>query len=148
MNPLGINLWNWCAGLSEECLGLPEKVARMGFTAVELPMTQPQVPSALADEIRNTGLAVSLCAALGPGRDLSSFDSAVRASTMDYLTTCLETAGQLAQAFWRARCTLAAESATGFHPTRRNGSGCWLSMGCGNWPAVRNITAWYSLLSR
>ena len=87
MNPLGINLWNWCAGLSEECLGLPEKVARMGFTAVELPMTQPQVPSALADEIRNTGLAVSLCAALGPGRDLSSFDSAVRASTMDYLTT-------------------------------------------------------------
>ena len=95
MNPLGINLWNWCAGLSEECLGLPEKVARMGFTAVELPMTQPQVPSALADEIRNTGLAVSLCAALGPGRDLSSFDSAVRASTMDYLTTCLETAGQL-----------------------------------------------------
>ena len=66
MNPLGINLWNWCAGLSEECLGLPEKVARMGFTAVELPMTQPQVPSALADEIRNTGLAVSLCAALGP----------------------------------------------------------------------------------
>ena len=35
MNPLGINLWNWCAGLSEECLGLPEKVARMGFTAVE-----------------------------------------------------------------------------------------------------------------
>ncbi|MFQ9679382.1 MAG: hypothetical protein ACLRZH_04100 [Ruthenibacterium lactatiformans] len=77
MNPLGINLWNWCAGLSEECLGLPEKVARMGFTAVELPMTQPQVPSALADEIRNTGLAVSLCAALGPGRDLSSFDSAV-----------------------------------------------------------------------
>lgn len=55
MNPLGINLWNWCAGLSEECLGLPEKVARMGFTAVELPMTQPQVPSALADEIRNQG---------------------------------------------------------------------------------------------
>ena len=49
MKPLGINLWNWCAGLSEECLGLPEKVARMGFTAVELPMTQPQVPSALAD---------------------------------------------------------------------------------------------------
>ena len=147
MNPLGINLWNWCAGLSEECLGLPEKVARMGFTAVELPMTQPQVPSALADEIRNTGLAVSLCAALGPGRDLSSFDSAVRASTMDYLTTCLETAGQLGAGIL-AGPLYTGESATGFHPTRRNGSGCWLSMGCGNWPAVRNITAWYSLLSR
>ncbi|MEI3014124.1 MAG: hypothetical protein V8T36_04830 [Ruthenibacterium lactatiformans] len=133
MNPLGINLWNWCAGLSEECLGLPEKVARMGFTAVELPMTQPQVPSALADEIRNTGLAVSLCAALGPGRDLSSFDSAVRTSTMDYTTTCLETAGQLGAGIlaepavhWRRKAL------TGFHPTRRNGSGCWLSMGCGN----------------
>ena len=146
MNPLGINLWNWCAGLSEECLGLPEKVARMGFTAVELPMTQPQVPSALADEIRNTGLAVSLCAALGPGRDLSSFDSAVRASTMDYLTTCLETAGQLGAGI------LAGPLYTGGGKGHRGLphflQGCWLSMGCGNWPAVRNITAWYSLLSR
>lgn len=37
-------------------------------------MTVPTVFPALADEIRSTGLAVSLCAAMGPGRDLSSED--------------------------------------------------------------------------
>lgn len=95
MNLLGINLWNWCTGLSEECRGLPSKVARMGFTAVELPMTQPEVEPVLAKEIRDTGLAVSLCAALGPGRDLSNFDPAVRTSTMDYLTRCLKTGEKL-----------------------------------------------------
>lgn len=89
MNALGINLWNWQPGLGPDCAGLPTRAARMGFTAVELPMTTTQVPQALADEIRDTGLAVSLCAALGAGKDLSSFDPAVRAATMDYLTQCL-----------------------------------------------------------
>lgn len=91
MNHLGINLWNWKPGLSDDCLGLPTHAAQMGFTAVELPMTVPTVSSALRDEIRSSGLAVSLCAALGAGRDLSNFDPAVRAATMDYLTECLRT---------------------------------------------------------
>ena len=90
MNPLGINLWNWCAGLGPDCLGLPARAARMGFTAVELPMTVPEVFPALRQELAETGLSVTLCAALGPGRDLSSFDPAVRSATMDYLTACLE----------------------------------------------------------
>lgn len=95
MNPLGINLWNWCPGLTGACLGLPEKAARMGFTALELPMTQPELPAGLKEEIRDTGLAVSLCAALGPGRDLSNFDPAVRERTMEYLTRCLDTGAAL-----------------------------------------------------
>ncbi len=41
MNKLGINLWNWAPGLSDACCGLPTKAAEMGFTALELPMTQP-----------------------------------------------------------------------------------------------------------
>ena len=51
MNPLGINLWNWCAGLGPDCLGLPARAARMGFTAVELPMTVPEVSPALRQEL-------------------------------------------------------------------------------------------------
>ena len=58
MNRFGINLWNWCAGLSDDCLGKPTRAAELGFTAVELPMTVPTVSPALADEIRSTGLAV------------------------------------------------------------------------------------------
>lgn len=95
MNKLGINLWNWRTGLSDDCLGLPSKVARMGFTAVELPMTVPEVSDRLADEIRDAGLAVSLCAAMGTGRDLSSFDERVRASTLAYATACLRTGAKL-----------------------------------------------------
>lgn len=95
MNPLGINLWNWYPALGEECLGLPEHIAALGFTAIELPMSTPLVGDALMQQIRDSGLRVSLCAALGPGRDLSSFDPAVRASTMDYLTACLKTGAAL-----------------------------------------------------
>ena len=95
MNPLGINLWNWRTGLDEGCVGLPTKVAALGFTAVELPMSTPTLPDGLAEEIRSTGLAVSLCAAMGPGRDLSNFDPAVRAATMDYLTACLKAGSQV-----------------------------------------------------
>lgn len=91
MNKLGINLWNWEPGLSDACCGLPTKAAQMGFTAVELPMTQTQLSPALRDELRATGLEVSLCAAMGAGRDLSSFDPAVREATMQYLTDCLKT---------------------------------------------------------
>jgi len=91
MNRLGINLWNWCTGLSDECLGLTKKAASMGFTAVELPMTVPEISERLADEIRGSGLEVSLCAALGAGRDLSNFDPKIRRSTMEYLTECLKT---------------------------------------------------------
>ena len=83
MNRFGINLWNWCAGLGDDCLGKPTRAAELGFTAVELPMTVPAVSPALADEIRDTGLAVSLCAAMGPGRDLSSEDPTVRSATME-----------------------------------------------------------------
>lgn len=95
MNPIGINLWNWHTGLCPECVSLPGKIAAMGFTALELPMTAPEVEPALADSIRETGLEVSLCAAMGPGRDLSNFDSGVRESTMAYLTQCLKTGEKL-----------------------------------------------------
>ena len=68
MNKLGINLWNWALGLSDACCGLPTKAAKMGFTALELPMTQPTISPTLRD---------------------------VRTSTMQYLTDCLQTGATL-----------------------------------------------------
>ncbi|MCI9146817.1 MAG: sugar phosphate isomerase/epimerase [Hungatella sp.] len=95
MNKLGINLWNWQTGLCEECAGLVLKAADMGFTAVELPMTRTDVPEIIEREIRLSGLCVSLCAALGPGKDLSSFDPQIRNHTMDYVTECLKAGEKL-----------------------------------------------------
>lgn len=67
----------------------------MGFTAIELPMTEPIPAPAFEEEVRATRLEVSLCAAMGEGRDLSNFDERIRMSTMRYLTECLETAERL-----------------------------------------------------
>lgn len=95
MNKLGINLWNWQPMLSDACLGLPTKAAELGFTAVELPMTVSCISDALRDEIRDTGLAVSLCAALGEGRDISNFDPKVREETFNYMKEVLHTGASL-----------------------------------------------------
>lgn len=95
MNKIGINLWNWCEGLGSECCGIPTKVKEMGFTAVEMPMTDSVIPVLLAEEIRNTDLEVSLCAAMSPGRDLSNFDPSVRKATMEYLTECLQSGSKV-----------------------------------------------------
>ena len=95
MNILGINLWNWCKELNSACCGIPTKIKEMGFTAVEIPMTNSSLPSLLRDEIRDTKLQVSLCAAMGKGRDLSSFDPSVRKDTMKYLTECLQTGAEV-----------------------------------------------------
>ncbi len=91
VNILGINLWNWCKELGNECCGIPTKIKEMGFTAVEVPMTSSTISRVLREEIRDTELQVSLCAAMGKGRDLSSFDSYIREDTMKYLTECLQT---------------------------------------------------------
>lgn len=95
MNCLGINLWNWVNGLGPECKGLPEKISAMGFTAIELPMTVSKPEEAFLNEVKSSGLQVSLCAALGSGRDISNFDYEVRQNTIKYLSECIETAEKL-----------------------------------------------------
>lgn len=95
MNALSINLWNWSAKLDESCLPLIEKVASMGFTAVELPMTDPVLPKGLTEEIKKYGLEVSLCTALTQGRDISNFDPDIRASTEEYLLACVQCAADI-----------------------------------------------------
>ncbi len=97
MNRIGINLWNWVVSLDQDCIPLIEHVARLGFTAVELPMSIPALPN--VNEIKNTiqrlGLEVSLCASMTAGRDISHADQAVRKATETYLRGCIDTAAAL-----------------------------------------------------
>lgn len=141
MNKLGINLWNWAPGLSDACCGLPTKAAEMGFTALELPMTQPAVSPTLRDEVRGSGLEVSLCAAMGAGRDLSSFDADVRAATMQYLTDCLQTGAALG-AVVLAGPLYAGGGKRHTLPRRRlPANGSWLSPVCRSWRAAPRSAA-------
>lgn len=91
MPALGINLWNWEKGLGPQCSGLPARVKEMGFTAIEIPMTVAQPDERFLEEVRETGLVVTLCASLPKGMDLSSFDSAEREAARAYLEQVLRT---------------------------------------------------------
>ena len=94
MNRLGINLWNWTNTLDSDAPGLIRRAAKMGFTAVELPMTEAE--PAFLEEIKaaleETGMEITLCAGSAPDRSLSAFDGALRRAAADYLSACLRTA--------------------------------------------------------
>lgn len=95
MRPLGVNTWVWTSPLTDEQLPqLLEKVAGMGFDAVELPLetagdlTVPAVRAALAA----TGLQPYVVGAMAPGRDLVVTSPEAVAATQDYLRRCIDLA--------------------------------------------------------
>ena len=67
---------------------------------------------------------------------------------MDYLTTCLETAGQLGAGILAGPLYTGGGKRHWLSPDEKKREWMLAVDGLGNWPAVRNITAWYSLLSR
>lgn len=92
---LGISTWVWTSPATTEKLEtLIPHIAEMGYDAVELPVETPgefDVSRArvLADA---HGLAISICAVIGKGRDLLLEDE--RAQGVDYLRTCIEIADE------------------------------------------------------
>lgn len=97
MNRLGINLWNWTNALGSDAPGLIRRAAKMGFTAVELPMTEAEPPflEEIKAALEETGVEVTLCAGSAPDRSLAAFDAALRKASLNYLSACLRTAKAL-----------------------------------------------------
>jgi D-psicose/D-tagatose/L-ribulose 3-epimerase len=85
---IGINSWVWTSPLTDEAVAeLVPKVAGFGFDWLELPLegVDDFDPRRVAALLREHGLDVSTCAAMGPDRDLIHPDASVRANGMDYL---------------------------------------------------------------
>jgi D-psicose/D-tagatose/L-ribulose 3-epimerase len=83
----------WVSPLStEELSRLAPHVAELGFDMIELPIegTSDLDYGRAAEIVRDAGLEVSVCAAMGPDRDLIHADESIRASGMDYLRHCIE----------------------------------------------------------
>ena len=102
MNPtLGASTWLWTSPFNAENTGLLEKIATLGFKAVELPVEDPSLIDAgrIAPVIRDLGLKPHVCGAFGPGRDLTSPDRAVREATRAYLIECFKLASALGAGF-------------------------------------------------
>jgi D-psicose/D-tagatose/L-ribulose 3-epimerase len=93
---LGISTWVWTSPATTQVLEqLLPHIASLGFDVIELPIeTVGQFDVARAGELaREHGLEVSICAVIGPGRDLLVAGEAEEG--VRYLRSCIDVAQQL-----------------------------------------------------
>ena len=89
----GVNTWVWTSPLTtDELKTLAPKVKGMGFDWIELPVEGlNDFDYVEAGKIvKDNGLGVSMCAAMGPDRDLIHEDSAIRENGAAYIRHCLQ----------------------------------------------------------
>ena len=92
---IGVNTWVWTSPLTTDGFaGLAAQIAGMGFDLVEVPIENPgDFDYARAGAIaRDHGLAMTVCAAMSPDRDLIHPDDSIRANGMAYVRHCIEAA--------------------------------------------------------
>jgi D-psicose/D-tagatose/L-ribulose 3-epimerase len=91
MNPIGVNAWVWVSPPTDESItAIAPRVKAMGFDVLELGLENPGDwdPARMAEVFAANDLGATVCAAMGPGRDLTDPDTV--ASTQDYLRACID----------------------------------------------------------
>lgn len=89
----GVNTWVWVSPLTtDELAKLAPQIADMGFDWIEIPIegTSDVDYAQAARIIRDAGLGVSVCAAMGPDRDLIHPDASIRENGAAYLRHCID----------------------------------------------------------
>jgi D-psicose/D-tagatose/L-ribulose 3-epimerase len=95
---IGINTWVWTSPLTTEALEeLAPQAADMGFDLIEVPIEGTTDLDYVrgAAILRRAGLEASVCAAMGPDRDLIHPDPGLRATGMAYVRHCIDAAHAL-----------------------------------------------------
>jgi D-psicose/D-tagatose/L-ribulose 3-epimerase len=98
MAQIGVNAWVWTSPVTTEEFGrLAPMVKRMGFDLIEFGIEgTSDLDYARAAEIaRASSLGVSVCAAMGPDRDLIHSDESIRRNGMDYVRHCIDAAATI-----------------------------------------------------
>jgi len=93
---IGVNMWVWSAPVTTAELEIyAPKVKQMGFDQIEIPLeTLGDLDYKRgAQIIRDNGLSVSTCAAMGPDRDLVLPET--QANGMEYIRRSIEATQQL-----------------------------------------------------
>lgn len=91
----GVNTWVWVAPLTiQELKTLAPHIKEGGFDWIELPVesVDDYDPVEAGAIIRDSGLNASVCAAMGPDRDLIHEDKAIQENGVAYLRQCLDIA--------------------------------------------------------
>jgi D-psicose/D-tagatose/L-ribulose 3-epimerase len=94
----GVNAWVWASPVTSEVLEtLAPQVKKMGFDWIEVPIeTVGDLDYTRAAKIiRDNGLDVSVCVAMGPDRDLIHEDIKIRENGMNYIRHCVDAAQTL-----------------------------------------------------
>ena len=94
----GVNGWVWTSPVNTQAFEeLAPKVKKMGFDLFEfgIESTSDLDYARAAKAAKGNGLAVSVCAAMGPDRDLIHEDAAIRQNGMDYVRHCIDAASTL-----------------------------------------------------
>ena len=90
---IGVNAWVWTSPLTtEELEKLAPKVKKMGFDWIEVPLEDlgDMDHKRGAEIIKEHGLGVSCCAAMGPDRDLIHPDKEIRENGMAYVKGAIQ----------------------------------------------------------
>ncbi len=91
MNPIGVNTFVWYSPVTDaDVAAVAPKVKAMGFDWLELPIESPGDwdPARTAEVLAAHGLRASVCAVMGPDRDLT--DPATVESTQGYVRACVD----------------------------------------------------------
>ena len=94
----GVNGWVWTSPVNTQAFEeLAPKVKKMGFDLFEfgIESTSDLDYARAAKVLTDNGLAVSVCAAMGPDRDLIHEDAGIRRSGMEYVAHCIDAAKTL-----------------------------------------------------
>lgn len=94
----GVNTWVWVSPTTAENLAeLAPKIAGMGYDMLEIGIegTSDLDYERGAAILREHGLGVSVCAAMGPDRDLIHPDEAIQHSGIAYIRHCIDAAHTL-----------------------------------------------------
>lgn len=92
---VGANVWIWDSPVTTDVVRLrAPQIAAMGFDAIELPLESPGdwSPEGIRVLLDETGLRSCVCAAMGPGRDLTNEDGEVVGATQEYLHSLINAA--------------------------------------------------------
>jgi D-psicose/D-tagatose/L-ribulose 3-epimerase len=98
MSQIGINAWVWTSPVTtDEFSKLVPMVARMGFDLIEIGIegTSDLDYRRGAEIAKGNGVGVSVCAAMGPDRDLIHPDESIRKNGMSYVRHCIDAAQTL-----------------------------------------------------
>lgn len=94
----GVNTWVWVSPTTADKLKeLAPKVKSMGFDWIEVGIesTEDLDYNEGAAIIKDNGLGISVCAAMGPDRDLIHEDEAIQKSGVEYIKHCIDAVSTL-----------------------------------------------------